>query len=197
MVERKKGWDFLMPDQLGWLWLPVNLWYDIGLPGRSFSEEYHSDTSKPACWMKALCRILALMTLKIPGSLASAENGGTDYLKVIGVVKNFNFESLVEPDTAYIFCLNWWYFMGYPHCKNFCSEFMPPRITDIEKVWKEFTANNPLPVLFCPTRILSRCIYTGKAECPDGSNLFNTCHFIAVLGLSDWRHSPLNKRTRR
>ncbi len=104
------------------------------------------------------------------------------YLQVIGIVKNFNFESLRNPIQPYVFRFkgddNLW---GYVTVKLSAQNYQQT-ITEIEKRWKEFTSNDPLQYYFVDEDFEQ--MYIQEKQNAQMAVIFSILAiFIAALGL--------------
>ena len=76
------------------------------------------------------------------------DSGSRAYLPILGVVKNFNFESLRNPIGPYIMKFQndgmiWGYITVRLSAKDYSKT-----IASIENLWKEYVSNNPLQYYF-------------------------------------------------
>jgi putative ABC transport system permease protein len=193
MVEGRKDETFLM--QSNWVDYDYLSTYGMTLAsGRPFSEEFTSD--QQACLLnESAVQNFSLNDLENTRFMRPAENGRIEYLKVIGVVKNFNFESLRNPIQPYIFCFKtddilWGYLTVKLSAQNYATT-----ITDIEKVWKEFTANNPLQYYFVDEDFEQ--MYKQEKQNAQMAVIFSILAiFIAVLGLFGLTSFTVEQRTK-
>jgi putative ABC transport system permease protein len=114
------------------------------ISGRSFNESFATD--KNACLInECAVKNFGLTDLDKTRFIQPGDSGKViNYLQVIGVVKNFNFESLRNPIQPYLFRFktdeNLW---GYLTVKLSTQDYSGT-ISEIENKWKEFVANKPL-----------------------------------------------------
>jgi len=110
--------------------------------GRFFNESYPSD--KEAC----LVNESAVINFSITDPEMTRIIEGDKYLSILGVVRNFNFESLRNPIQPYIFKLqnenNMW---GYLTVKLSALNYSKT-ISAIEAAWKEYSENSPMQYFF-------------------------------------------------
>lgn len=145
MMEGRKDETFLMSTS----WVDYDYLNTYGmtlLSGRSFNESFTTD--KQACILNESSvknfNITELETTRIqkPGP------SGPESKQIIGVVRNFNYESLRNPIQPYILLLqdenNYW---GYISVKLSASNYSAT-INEIEKIWKEYASNSPLQYYF-------------------------------------------------
>jgi putative ABC transport system permease protein len=163
--------------------------------GRTFNRSFSSDVN--AC----LVNEIVVRNQEID-ELAKArfmpphppETSGT-YLQVIGCVKNFNFESLRNPISAYIFRLKdenqgW----GYLSVKLSAKDYTRT-ISSIENKWKEFTAGNPLDYYFVDDDFIQ--MYKSDRQNALMAVIFSILAiFIASLGLFGLTSYTVEQRTK-
>jgi len=110
--------------------------------GRFFNESYPSD--KEAC----LVNESAVINFNITNSEMTRIIEADKYLPILGVVRNFNFESLRNSIQPHIFKLqndnNMW---GYLTIKLSDLNYSKT-ISAIEAVWKEYSGNSPMQYYF-------------------------------------------------
>ncbi len=80
--------------------------------------------------------------------MAPRESKTKTYIPVIGVVKDFCFESMRNKIGPYILCFKTDEMMGDYLTIKLSSQTFSKTIKDIEKEWKEFVPNNPLQYYF-------------------------------------------------
>lgn len=116
-------------------------------------------------------------------------------MPIIGVVSNSNHESLRNPIQPYIFCFkgdnqNW----GYMTVK-LAEQNYPETIANIEKLWKEFTANNPLQYYFVDDDFEN--MYIQEKQNAQMAVIFSILAlFIAALGLFGLTSYTVEQRTK-
>jgi putative ABC transport system permease protein len=146
MMEGRKDETFLMVTN----WIDYNYLDTYGMTlssGRSFDESYTSD--KDACMInESAQKDFGITNIEGVRFIQPGDSGKMQYLPVIGVVKNFNFESLRNPIGPYIFKFQnennlWGYLTVRLTAQNYSST-----INAIENKWKEFIPNNPLQYYF-------------------------------------------------
>ena len=115
--------------------------------GRDFNKSFTTD--QQACLInESAVRNFGITDIEKtrftkPGGLT-----GSEYLQVIGVVKNFNFKSLHNQIGPYLFCLKTdEIFGGYLSVKLSAGNYTKT-ISAIANRWKEFTGNKPLEYYF-------------------------------------------------
>ncbi|MCU0379241.1 MAG: ABC transporter permease [Bacteroidales bacterium] len=193
MVEGRKDETFLL--QTNWVDYDYLETYGMTLAsGRSFSKEFTSD--EKACMVNESAVLnFNLNDLENTRFMRPDEGGKIDYLQVIGVVKNFNFESLRNPIQPYIFCfktdeIQW----GYLSVKLMAQNY-DETISAIEEVWKEFTANDPLQYYFVDDDFEQ--MYIQEKQNAQMAVIFSILAiFIAVLGLFGLTSFTVEQRTK-
>ncbi len=115
--------------------------------GRAFNESYSSD--KDACMInESAMKEFNIKDIEKTRFIVPTQDGKGKMIQVIGVVKNFNFESLRNPIKPYIFNFKPdEYSYGYLSVKLSAGNFSKT-ISAIEKLWKEFAANTPIQYYF-------------------------------------------------
>jgi putative ABC transport system permease protein len=145
-IEGRKDESFLL--QTSWVDYDYLDTYGMTLvKGRNFDKSFTSD--KDACIInESAAKNFSITDISNTRFLLPQESGQYRYLQVIGIVKNFNFESLRNPIQPYIFVFkgdqNYW---GYVTVKLSAQNYQQT-ISEIEKRWKEFTSNDPLQYYF-------------------------------------------------
>jgi putative ABC transport system permease protein len=131
-------------------WVDYNYLDTYGMSlnsGRFFDESYTSD--QEACIVnEAAIKNFNLTDLQGTRFVEAGDSGKVKYLPILGVVKNFNFESLRNPIEPYILKFQndgmlWGYVTVKISALNYAST-----ISRIEKVWKEFMSNDPMQFYF-------------------------------------------------
>ena len=123
------------------------------------------------------------------------DSGRMQYLPVIGVVKNFNFESLRNPIGPYIFKFQnennlWGYLTVRLTAQNYSST-----INAIENKWKEFIPNNPLQYYFVDEDFEK--MYIQEKQNAQMAVIFSILAiFIAALGLFGLTSFTVEQRTK-
>ncbi len=145
MMEGRKDESFLMSTS----WVDYDFFDTYGMKldtGRMFSESFSSD--KNACIVnESARRNFAITDIEKTRFLRPDDNGPIK-LPVIGVVKDFNFQSLRNPIQPYMLLLqsedNIWGYISVRLAPGNISG----TIGEIEKVWKDYAANSPLQYFF-------------------------------------------------
>ena len=124
-----------------------------------------------------------------------ADSGKMEYLPIIGVVKNFNFESLRNPIGPYIFNFQndgmlWGYLSVRLSAQNYSKT-----ISEIEKIWKEFVSNDPLQYYFVDEDFEQ--MYIQEKQNAQMAVIFSILAiFIAALGLFGLTSFTVEQRTK-
>jgi putative ABC transport system permease protein len=194
MMEGRKDETFLM--QTNWIDYDYLETYGMKLiSGRSFQESFTTD--QQAC----LINETAVKNFKITdlGKTRFLQprdtSGKMNYLQVIGVVKNFNFQSLRNPIGPYIFCFKTDAITyGYLSVKLSTQNYSKT-ITQIENKWKEFTANDPLQYYFVDQDFEQ--MYKQEKQNAQMAVIFSILAiFIASLGLFGLTSFTVEQRTK-
>jgi putative ABC transport system permease protein len=192
MMEGRKDETFLM--QTNWIDNDYLETYGMTLEkGRAFNESFTTD--QQACLLnESAVKNFSITDLEKTRMIKPGASG-PEYLSVIGVVKNFNFESLRNPVQPYIFCYKtedriYGYFSVKISAKNYSAT-----ISEIEKVWKEYTANNPLQYYFVNEDFEQ--MYIQETQNAQMAVIFSILAiFIAALGLFGLTSFTVEQRTK-
>ena len=145
-IEGRKDESFLMTTT----WVDYNFIETMGMTlasGRNFNESFSSD--KGACLInEAAVKNFNITDITKVRFMEPGDSNKVNYLPIIGVVKNFNFESLRNPINPYIMKFQndnmlWGYLSVRLSARNYQTT-----ISAIEEKWKEFVSNNPLQYYF-------------------------------------------------
>ncbi|MCU0457912.1 MAG: ABC transporter permease [Bacteroidales bacterium] len=162
--------------------------------GRFFSESHTTD--QEACLINEnAARDFEITDISRARFIKPDEGGTPLHLQVIGVVKNFNHESLRNPIQPYIFC-----FKGDGHLWGYLTVRLTAQsyqstIAGIESVWKEFTGNNPLQYYFLDEDFEN--MYIQEKQNAQMAVIFSILAiFIAALGLFGLTSFTIEQRTK-
>ena len=157
--------------------------------GRFFSESYPSD--REAC----LVNESAIKNFNIADPEKTRIIEGNKYLSIVGVVRDFNFESLHNPVQPYIFRFqNENTMMGYITIR-LSSVNYTKTISDIGSVWAEYTENSPLQYYFVDEDYAK--MYKQETNNAKLAVLFTILAiFIASLGLFGLTSYTVEQRTK-
>jgi len=146
MIEGRKDETFL--SMTSWVDYDFLETYGITLvSGRNFNESYSSD--QQACLInETALKDFNITDLEKVRFMQPNDSGKIEYVPILGVIKNFNFESLRNPIGPYIFKFQndnmlWGYLSVRLSAQNYSKT-----INAIENVWKEYVSNNPLQYYF-------------------------------------------------
>lgn len=193
MMEGRKDETFLM----GTSWVDYNFLDTYGMTlasGRSFKESFSSD--KDACIInESAQKDFKITDLEKTRFMEPRDSGKIHYLPVIGVVKNFNYESLRNPIRPYVLKFQndnmlWGYITVRLSAQNYSKT-----ITAIENTWKEFVSNNPLQYYFLNADFEE--MYKQEKQNAQMAVIFSVLAiFIAALGLFGLTSFTVEQRTK-
>jgi putative ABC transport system permease protein len=162
--------------------------------GRFFDESYTSD--KEACLVnEAAIKNFSITDVQNTRFFQPGDSGNMEYLPVLGVVKNFNFESLRNPIEPYILKFQddgmlWGYITVKISALNYAAT-----ISQIEKIWKEFMSNDPLQYYFLDEDFEQ--MYSQEKQNAQMAVIFSILAiFIAGLGLFGLTSFTVEQRTK-
>lgn len=192
MIEGRKDETFLMTSS--WVDYDFLDTYEMKLDsGRVFNESFSTD--KQACILnESAVKNFGITDIKTTRILKPDENGPLP-LNIIGVVKNFNFESLRNPIQPYILLFqgedNYW---GYITVRLSATNYSAT-INAIEKVWKEYSANTPLQYYFMDADFEK--MYIQEKQNASLAMIFSLLAiFVAALGLFGLTSYTVEQRTK-
>jgi putative ABC transport system permease protein len=112
------------------------------ISGRAFNESFSND--QHACLVnESAVKDIGLTDLEATRFMYGGSPDKANYLKVIGVVKDFHFRSLHNRIGPYMFRLNSDDFPGEYLSVKLSAGNYSKSISEIENLWKEFTGNKP------------------------------------------------------
>jgi len=192
-IEGRKDETFLMMTN----WVDYNYLETYGMTlasGRSFNESYSTDNR--ACLInESAMKDFSITNIENTRFSEPGDSGKMSYLQVIGVVKNFNFESLRNPIGPYILKFQndgmlWGYISVRLTAQNYTST-----INAIESKWKEFLPNNPLQYYFMDEDFEQ--MYIQEKQNAQMAVIFSVLAiFIAALGLFGLTSFTVEQRTK-
>jgi len=193
MMEGRKDETFLMTTS--WVDYDFLETYDMALvSGRSFKESFTSD--KDACIInESAVKDFKITDIEKARFMEPRDSGKVNYLPVIGVVKNFNYESLRNPIGPYILKFQndntlWGYITVRLSAQNYSKT-----IIAIEDKWKEFVSNNPLQYYFLDADFEQ--MYKQEKQNAQMAVIFSILAiFIASLGLFGLTSFTVEQRTK-
>jgi putative ABC transport system permease protein len=192
LIEGRKDETFLM--QTNWVDYDFLATYGIELSGGRFFEESHS-SDKNACLVNESAVKNFNLTSVEKTRVMEPSPDSVHYMPIIGVVRNFNFESLRNPIQPYIFK-----FQGENRIWGYISVRLQAgsysrTISEIEKVWKEYAANIPLQYYFLDADFEQ--MYRQETQNAKLAVIFAILAiFIAALGLFGLTSYTVEQRTR-
>jgi putative ABC transport system permease protein len=192
LIEGRKDETFLMTTS----WVDYDFLATYGMDleeGRTFSESFITDNR--ACILNESAMKSFNITDLEKTKILKPEETGTEAYSVIGVVKNFNFESLRNPIQPYILFLqgenNYW---GYITVRLSLSNYQAT-INSIEKVWKEFSSGSPLQYYFMDDDFEN--MYRQEKQNARMAMIFSLLAiFIASLGLFGLTSYTVEQKTK-
>jgi putative ABC transport system permease protein len=192
-LEGRKDESFLMVTN----WVDYDYLETYGMKlasGRSFNESFSTD--KEACIInESVVKNFGITDPLKARFMQPGDPGQRQYIPVIGVVKNFNFESLRNPIGPYILCFQnenflWGYLTVRLNARNYSQT-----INEIEKVWKEYAANTPLQYYFVDADFEK--MYVQEKQNAKMAVIFSILAiFIATLGLFGLTSFTVEQRTK-
>jgi len=193
MIEGRKDETFLMMTN----WVDYNYLETYGMTlasGRFFNESFATD--KQACLInESAQKDFQVYDISNVRFVEPSDSGKMNYLPVIGVVKNFNFESLRNPIGPYIMKFQndnnmWGYITVRLSAQNYAAT-----ISAIETKWKEFIPNNPLQYYFVDEDFEQ--MYIQEKQNAQMAVIFSILAiFIAALGLFGLTSFTVEQRTK-
>ncbi|MFZ0281101.1 MAG: FtsX-like permease family protein, partial [Bacteroidales bacterium] len=161
--------------------------------GRVFNESFTTD--RQVCILnESAMKNFNITDLEKTRILRPEENGPETY-PIIGVVKNFNFESLRNPIQPYVLLLqdenNYWGYISVRISPGNNSA----TINGIEKIWKEYSTDSPLQYYFLDTDF--ERMYSQEKQNARMAMIFSLLAiFIAALGLFGLTSFTVEQKTK-
>ena len=193
MMEGRKDETFLMTTS----WVDYDFLATYGMTlasGRTFNESFSSD--KEACIVnESAVKDFKITDIEKTRFMEPRDSGKINYLPVIGVVKNFNYESLRNLIGPYILKFQndnmlWGYITVRLSGQNYSKT-----ISSIEEKWKEFVSNNPLQYYFLDADF--ELMYKQEKQNAQMAVIFSILAiFIAALGLFGLTSFTVEQRTK-
>lgn len=192
-IEGRKDESFLMTTN--WIDYDYVDTYNMTIvDGRNFNESYTTD--KEACLVnESTIKDFNITDISTIRFMQPRDSGRYDYRQITGVVKNFNYESLRNPIQPYIFQFKrddilWGYLSVKLDGKNNART-----ISEIEKVWKEYLADDPLQYYFLDDDFEQ--MYSQEKQNAQMAVIFAIlAMFIAGLGLFGLTSFTVEQRTK-
>ena len=192
-IEGRKDESFLMVTN----WVDYNYLNTYGMTldsGRFFDKSYTAD--KKACLVnESTIKNFGITNIQKTRFMEPGDSGKMNYIPILGVVKNFNFESLRNPISPYVFKFQndrmlWGYITVRLSARNYAKT-----INMIESKWKEFVQNNPLQYYFLDADFEK--MYIQEKQDAQMAVIFSILAiFIASLGLFGLTSFTVEQRTK-
>ncbi len=192
-LEGRKDESFLIVTN----WVDYDFLDTYGMKlvsGRNFSDSFSTD--KDACIInESSVKNFGITEPEKARFMQPGEAGKRQYIPVVGVVQNFNFESLRNPIQPYILCFQTEnFFWGYITVKLAAGNYKKT-ISDIENIWKEYAANTPLQYYFLDADFEE--MYVQERQNAKMAVIFSILAiFIAALGLFGLTSFTVEQRTK-
>jgi len=193
MIEGRKDETFLIQTNL----IDYDYLDTYGMTlvsGRTFNESFTTD--RQACLInETAVKDFGITDIEKTRFIQPGGSGRVNYLQVLGVVKNFNFESLRNPIGPYLFLFKTDDMLfGYLSVKLSAQNYSKT-ISEIENKWKEFTANDPLQYYFVDADFEK--MYIQEKQNAQMAVIFSILAiFIASLGLFGLTSFTVEQRTK-
>lgn len=161
--------------------------------GRNFNKSFSNDIH--TCLLnESAVKKMVITNLETTRITAPGDPTGTNYLQVIGVVKNFNFKSLHSQIDPYLFCLRTDATYGGYISVKLSDQNISATIGQIESKWKEFTGK-PLNYYFVDKDFEQ--MYISEKQNARMAVIFSILAiFIASLGLFGLTSFTVEQRTK-
>lgn len=192
-MEGRKDESFLMQTN----WVDYNYLATYGMElaaGRSFNESFSTD--KDACIVnESAVKNFSITDFSKTRFVQPLDSGKVEYYPIIGVVKNFNFESLRNPIQPYVMRFqNEHQLWGYVTVRLMPQNYKTT-IAAIEEKWKEFVPNNPMQYYFVDADF--EHMYVQEKQNAQMAVIFSILAiFIAALGLFGLTSFTVEQRTK-
>jgi putative ABC transport system permease protein len=192
MIEGRKDETYLMATS----WVDYDFLETYGMKldtGRVFDQSHTTDNQ--ACILNESAVKNFIITDLEKTRILKPEDNGPVAMSIIGVVKNFNFQSLRNPIEPYALLLqgdnNYW---GYITVRLAPANYAAT-INGIEKIWKEFAANTPLQYYFLDADFEK--MYSQEKQSARMAMIFSLLAiFIASLGLFGLTSYTVEQKTK-
>jgi putative ABC transport system permease protein len=192
-IEGRKDESILMSTS----WVDYDFIDTYGMSlteGRNFDKSFTTDND--ACIInESAAKNFGITVITKTRFMLPQDSGRFRYLQVIGIVKNFNFESLRNPIQPYVFLLkgndNLW---GYITIRLSGQNYQQT-ISQLESRWKEFTSNDPMQYYFIDEDFEQ--MYKQEKQNAQLAVIFSILAiFIAALGLFGLTSFTVEQRTK-
>ena len=192
-IEGRKDESFLMTTN--WVDFDYINTYGMSLvEGRDFDRNFATDSS--TCIInESAAKNFGITDISKTRFVQPGDGGRMRFIQVIGIVKNFNFESLRNPVQPYVFLFkgneNFW---GYVTVRLSAQNYQQT-IAMIEERWKEFTSNDPLQYYFIDQDFEQ--MYLQEKQNAQLAVIFSIIAiFIAALGLFGLTSFTVEQKTK-
>jgi putative ABC transport system permease protein len=192
-IEGRKEESFLMATN----WIDFDYIDTYGMTlteGRNFDKSFTTDSQ--ACIInESAAKNFGITDITKTRFMLPDLSGSFNYLQVIGIVKNFNFESLRNPIQPYVFC-----FKGNDNLRGYVTVKLSGQnyqqtINEIKNRWKEFTSNDPMQYYFVDKDFEQ--MYIQEKQNAQLAVIFSVLAiFIAALGLFGLTSFTVEQRTK-
>jgi putative ABC transport system permease protein len=192
-LEGRKDENFLM--QTNWVDYDYLSTYDMKvISGRPFNESYSTD--QQACLVnESAIKNFSITDFSKTRFMVPGDSGKIEYVPVIGVVKNFNFESLRNPIQPYILRFKTDHILWGYLTVRLSGKDIAGTISGIEGKWKEFIPNSPLQYYFIDADF--EHMYVQEKQNAQMAVIFSILAiFIASLGLFGLTSFTVEQRTK-
>ncbi len=192
-IEGRKDESFLLMTN----WIDYDYIDTYGMTivdGRNFNESFTTDVD--ACLVnESTIKDFNITDIFKTRFLQPRDSGRYDYRQITGVVKNFNYQSLRNPIQPYLFQFKKDDILfGYLTVK-LNGNNNAQTISEIEKVWKEYLADNPLQYYFLDEDFEQ--MYSQEKQNAQMAIIFSILAvFIAGLGLFGLTSFTVEQRTK-
>ncbi len=193
MIEGRTDETFLMTTN----WVDYNFLETMGMTivsGRNFNESFTTD--QQACLInETAVKNFNITDLDKVRFVEPGDSAQRKYLPVLGVVKNFNFESLRNPIEPYVFKFqNDGMLWGYLTVR-LSAQTYSKTINAVETKWKEFVSNSPLQYYFVDEDFAQ--MYIQEKQNAQLAVIFSVLAiFVAALGLFGLTSFTVEQRTK-
>jgi len=193
MIEGRKDETFIMVSS--WSDYEYLNTYGMTLESGRYFDKFYTNDHEGCILNEAAIKNFGITDVRQTRIITHGDDGQTKYLSILGVVKNFNFQSLRNPITPYIIQLQdknsiWGYLTVRLTATNYSST-----IDQIEKTWKEFAANEPLQYYFLDEDFEQ--MYKQEKQNAQMAVIFSILAiFIATLGLFGLTSFTVEQRTK-
>ncbi len=161
--------------------------------GRFFSREFPSDTTAIVI-NEAAAKYLGYDTAVGKRLISPGEAKDRHFLNIIGVIKDFNYESLHKPINPMILFMNRDYYDGYITVRLSAGNHQAA-IQQITDTWKKFSADSPVQYFYYGQEFDK--LYKSEFQTRRLMSVFSVLAiFIAILGLFGLVSFMAERRTR-